>query len=452
MEKVYQYIEEHREMYIQWLQELCRQPSVAAQNRGMKETANAVEAFLDSIGAQVEQLETSGFPVVYGEINQGREKTLSFYNHYDVQPEDPIELWESDPFGAEIREGKIFARGVADNKGNLMARICAIHAYQQVYGELPINVKFIFEGEEEIGSVHLEEFTEKYRDKVQADGCIWEFGYKNPDGRLQVSLGVKGMCYIELRVKGANIDLHSANASVIENPAWRLIWALNTLKNEKEEILIDGFYDKVLSPNQMEKKLLEEMIYEEKATLENLDLEKFLLNLSGVPLKERLLFQPTCTICGIESGYTGEGAKTVLPSVAKVKLDFRLVPDQDHKEILQLVRKHLDKHGFEDIEIIDLTGEHPAKTNPGDPLVQAVVQHVEQVYGMPPTVQPLSPGTGPMYILCQKLGIPSVSLGVGNHQSQNHAPNENIYVQDYIDGIKMMATIVHNFDHKSTLS
>lgn len=452
MEKVYQYIEEHREMYIQWLQELCRQPSVAAQNRGMKETANAVEAFLDSIGAKVEQLETSGYPVVYGEINQGRDKTLSFYNHYDVQPEDPIELWESDPFGAEIREGKIFARGVADNKGNLMARICAIHAYQQVYRELPINVKFIFEGEEEIGSVHLEEFTEKYRDKVQADGCIWEFGYKNPDGRLQVSLGVKGMCYIELRVKGANIDLHSANASVIENPAWRLIWALNTLKNEKEEILIDGFYDKVLTPNQMEKKLLEEMIYEEQATLENLDLEKFLLNLSGVPLKERLLFQPTCTICGIESGYTGEGAKTVLPSVAKVKLDFRLVPDQDHKEILQLVRKHLDKHGFEDIEIIDLTGEHPAKTNPEDPLVQAVVQHVEKVYGMPPTVQPLSPGTGPMYILCQKLGIPSVSLGVGNHQSQNHAPNENIYVQDYIDGIKMMATIVHNFDHNSTLS
>jgi acetylornithine deacetylase/succinyl-diaminopimelate desuccinylase-like protein len=446
LKKVYQYIEENKDLYIKWLQDLCRQPSVAAQNRGMKETAQMVESYLNKTGARVEQLETSGYPVVFGEINSAKEKTLSFYNHYDVQPEDPLDQWESDPFAAEIRNGKMFARGVADNKGNLMARICAVHAYQQVYGELPINIKFIFEGEEEIGSVHLEEFTEKYPDKIKADGCIWEFGYKNPDGRLQVSLGVKGMCYVELRIKGANIDLHSANASVIENPAWRLIWALNTLKNEKEEILIEGFYDRVLTPDEEEKKVLEDMIYEEEATLKKLDLDQFVLNLTDIPLKERLIFQPTCTICGIESGYTGEGAKTVLPSTAKVKIDFRLVPDQDPEEILQLLRKHLDKHGFEDIEMIDLTGEHPAKTDINDPLVQTVVQNVERVYGTPPTINRMSPGTGPMYILCQKLGIPAVSLGVGNDQSQNHAPNENINVQDYIDGIKMMATIIHEFD------
>jgi acetylornithine deacetylase/succinyl-diaminopimelate desuccinylase-like protein len=447
MDKVYQFIEENKEMYIQWLQELCRQPSVAAQNRGMKETAEMVEKYLRKFTtASVEQLETSGYPVVYGEIMSEKKKTLSFYNHYDVQPEDPIELWKSGPFDAEIRDGKMFARGVADNKGNLMARIAAVHAYQQVHGELPINVKFIFEGEEEIGSVHLEEFTERYPEKLQADGCIWEFGYKNPNGRLQVSLGVKGMCYVELRVNGANIDLHSANASVIENPAWRLIWALNTLKNENEEILIEGFYDKVLKPDEKEVKVLEEMVYEEEATLKKLELDQFVLNLSGVPLKERLIFQPTCTICGIESGYTGQGAKTVLPSSAKVKIDFRLVPDQDPKDIRALLRIHLDKHGYEDIEIIDLSGEHPAKTDLEDPLVKTVVQNVERVYGRPPTINRLSPGTGPMYILCQKQGIPAVSVGVGNDQSQNHAPNENINLQDYIDGIKMMATIIHEFD------
>jgi acetylornithine deacetylase/succinyl-diaminopimelate desuccinylase-like protein len=447
MDKVYQFIEENKEMYIEWLQELCRQPSVAAQNRGMKETAEMVEKFLNTYTtASVEQLETSGYPVVYGEIMSEKKKTLSFYNHYDVQPEDPIELWKSGPFEAEIRDGKMFARGVADNKGNLMARIAAVHAYQQVHGELPINVKFIFEGEEEIGSVHLEEFTERYPEKLQADGCIWEFGYKNPDGRLQVSLGVKGMCYVELRVNGANIDLHSANASVIENPAWRLIWALNTLKNEKEEILIEGFYDKILRPDEKEIKVLEEMVYEEEATLKKLELDQFVLNLSGVPLKERLIFQPTCTVCGIESGYTGQGAKTVLPSSAKVKIDFRLVPDQDPEDIRALLRTHLDRHGFEDIEIIDLSGEHPAKTDLEDPLVKTVVQNVERVYGRPPTINRLSPGTGPMYILCQKQGIPAVSVGVGNDQSQNHAPNENINIQDYIDGIKMMATIIHEFD------
>ncbi|YCA11832.1 M20/M25/M40 family metallo-hydrolase [Bacillus sp. AK128] len=447
MNKIYQFIEENKDMYIEWLQELCRQPSVAAQNRGMKETADMVEKYLTTFTtAAVEQLETSGFPVVYGEINTDKKKTLSFYNHYDVQPEDPIELWHSDPFGAEIRDGKMYARGVADNKGNLMARVAAVHAYQQVYGELPINVKFIFEGEEEIGSVHLEEFTERYPEKLKADGCIWEFGYKNPDGRLQVSLGVKGMCYVELRVKGANIDLHSANASVIENPAWRLIWALNTLKNEKEEILIEGFYDKVLKPDQQEVKVLEDMVYQEEETLKKLELESFVLNLSGTPLKERLIFQPTCTICGIESGYTGQGSKTVLPSTAKVKIDFRLVPNQEPEEIKALLRKHLDHHGFEDIEIIDLSGEYPAKTDLDDPLVKTVVENVERVYGRPPTINRLSPGTGPMYILCQKLGIPAVSVGVGNDQSQNHAPNENINIQDFIDGIKMMATIIHEFD------
>lgn len=445
MEKVYEYIEENKELYIKWLQELCQQPSVAAQNRGMKETANLVEHYLTKVGADVELLETSGFPVVYGEVSGAKGKTLSFYNHYDVQPEDPIDLWDSDPFGAEIRDGKIYARGVADNKGNLMARICAVHAYKQVYGELPLNVKFIVEGEEEIGSIHLEEFTEKYPDKLQADGCIWEFGYKNHDGKLQVSLGVKGMCYVELRAKGANIDLHSARAAVIENPAWRLTWALSTLKNEEEKILIDGFYDKVHEPTEQELKLLESMELEEEETLKQLGLDKFLLNLKGMPLKEKFLFQPTCNICGFESGYTGEGAKTVLPSFAKAKLDFRLVSDQDPKEILELLRKHLDKHGFSDIEVVDLTGEHPAKTDPEDPLVKTVLDNVERVYGKPATVMRLSPGTGPMYVLCQKQGIPAVSLGVGNEASQNHAPNENINVQDYIDGIKMMATIIHEF-------
>lgn len=290
MKEVYDYIESNKERYIEWLQELCRQPSVAAQNRGMKETATLVEYYLHQTSASTEQLSTSGYPVVFAEVNTNAEKTLSFYNHYDVQPEDPIELWESAPFEAEIRNGKMYARGVADNKGNLMARICAVHAYEQVYGKLPINVKFIIEGEEEIGSVHLDEFASKYPDKIASDGCIWEFGYKNPNGRLQVSLGVKGMCYVELRARGANTDLHSANAAVIKNPAWRLIWALQTLKDENENILIDGFYDGVLEPDETETQLLEAMEYEEREILSSLGLDSFLLNLDGLELKRNFFF------------------------------------------------------------------------------------------------------------------------------------------------------------------
>lgn len=326
-----------------------------------------------------------------------------------------------------------------------MSRICAVHAYQHVYGKLPLNIKFIVDGEEEVGSVNTHEFAEKYPEKNASDGCIWENGYKNTDGRLQVRFGLKGMLYVELRAKGANIDLHSSNAAIIENPAWRLVWALNTLKNEKENVLIDGFYDRVLQPTESELKILEEMVYQEDDQLKALDLDKFLLDLSGTPLKEKLIFQPTCTICGIDSGYTGEGSKTVLPSVAKVKIDFRLVPDQDPDEILQYLRDHLDKHGFDDIEIVKISGKRAAKTDPESVLAQTVVQNVEKVYGKPPQVMLMSPGTGPMYKLCQQYNIPAVGFGVGYYNSQVHAPNENIRIDDYIDGIKFIATVIEEF-------
>jgi acetylornithine deacetylase/succinyl-diaminopimelate desuccinylase-like protein len=449
LEGIYSYIEQNKEQYIRWLQELCRQPSVAAQNRGMQETAGMVQDYIKDIGGIARSIATSGYPVIYGYFDSGKKRTLSFYNHYDVQPEDPINLWESDPFGAEIRDGKMYARGVADNKGNLMARLAAVHAYQQVRGDLPINIKFIVEGEEEIGSVHLEEFVHNHKDLLQADGCVWEFGYKNADGRLQVSLGVKGMCYVELVCTGANTDMHSANAAIIENPAWRLIWALSTLKTPDEKVQIKGFYDKVAALSDRDKMALEKMIYNEQDTLKKLELDSFLLNLHGAALKEKLIFQPTCTVCGFVSGYTGEGAKTVLPAEARVKLDFRLVPNQDPEEIFQLLRKHLDEHGFADIEMQSFTKEHAARTPLENPLAESIVSTAKNVYGTEPTIMPMSPGTGPMYILCQSLGIPSVSVGVGNFASNNHAPNENIDVDDYIQGIKHIAAIIEDFAQRS---
>ena len=443
--EVNQFIEENADLYIDWLQELCRQPSVAAQNRGMEETATLVEDLMARVGVQSEQVATSGYAVVYGTVAGKTERTLSFYNHYDVQPEEPLDAWLSDPFSAEIRDGRIYARGVADNKGNLVARLAAVHALQQTVGNLPVNVKFLVEGEEEIGSVHLAEFAKAHPEKVRSDGCIWEFGYKNPDGRLQVSLGVKGMCYVEVRVTGANTDLHSAQAAVIENPAWRLVWALSTLKNAQERILIEGFYDRVAPPSRAEVALLKDMIYEEDATLASLDLDQFVLGLRGQQLKEKLIFQPTCTICGLTSGYGGTGSKTVLPRAATAKLDFRLVPDQDPHDVLDALRRHFDQHGFDDIEIVPLSLESPAKTDLAAPLVQTVLSQAAEVYGQPPTVYRISPGTGPMHLLCQAYGIPAVSFGVGHDQSRNHAPNENIIVQNYIEGIKMVASVLSAF-------
>jgi acetylornithine deacetylase/succinyl-diaminopimelate desuccinylase-like protein len=432
-------------MYLEWLIELCKQPSVAVQNRGITETVSLVESHLKNIDAKVETIPTRGNPIVYGELHTNKSKTLSFYNHYDVQPEDPLDLWTSPPFSPEIRDGKLFARGVADNKGTLLSRICAVHAYQNVYGELPVNLKFIVEGEEEVGSPNLAEFAENHLDKIKADGCIWENGFKDVDGNLQISLGCKGMLYVELHAEGANTDLHSGRAAIIENPAWRLIWALASLKNEKDEILIDGFYDRILPLTDAERRLTEAIDYNEQEELEQLGVKQYINNLSGFALKEKLIFQPTCTICGIESGYTGEGSKTVLPSIAKVKIDFRLVSEQDPDEIVILLRKHLDKHGFHDIKINSLKGQRAATTDLEDTLVKKIVSSATKFYNQEPQILRSQAGTGPMYQFCQKFGIPSVGFGVGHANSRNHAPNESIYVDDYIEGIKFAALVLHEF-------
>ncbi|MFQ6117430.1 MAG: M20/M25/M40 family metallo-hydrolase, partial [Candidatus Bipolaricaulia bacterium] len=191
MEEVFRYLEEWFEDYLERLRKLCRQPSVAAQDLGMAETAQMVQELLEELGAETQMVETSGYPVVYGGLRGRGEKTLAFYNHYDVQPPEPLEEWDSGPFAAEVRDGKLFARGAVDNKGNLIARIAAVAAYLKVHGELPLTVKFIVEGEEEIGSPHLGEFAAAHPDLVQSDGCIWEFGDKDFQERPQIYLGLK---------------------------------------------------------------------------------------------------------------------------------------------------------------------------------------------------------------------------------------------------------------------
>lgn len=253
-----------------------------------------------------------------------------------------------------------------------MARLAAVHAYLAVRGELPVNVKFFVEGEEEIGSPSLRGFVEKNKELLQSR----------------------------------------------------------------------GFYDRVKPPTAADYEALAAMEYDEEKTLEKFGLNSFLLNLSGLPLKEKLIYQPTCTICGFESGYTEKGKKTVLPAEARVKLDFRLVPDQDPREIQRLIRQHLDEHGFSDIEIITHTLTYPAQTPLNSQLADAVIESAVEVYGKKPVIEPMSPATGPMYIFCQQLGIPSVSVGVGNFTSNNHAPNENIFVDDFILGIKHIAAII----------
>ncbi len=447
MQGFYAYVDANADRFISQLKRLCGQPSVAAQDLGLREAAQLVLEMVKGIGADARIIEVADAPpVVYGEVGAG-DKTLIIYDHYDVQPPEPLDQWESDPFSPEIREGFLYGRGVSDNKGDLVSRLQAIEAYQQTMGDLPVQIKFVFEGEEEVGSPHLAQFVEENRELLLGgDGCLWEGGRKDMAGRPQIYLGLKGILYVELRARGASRDLHSSWAPIVPNPAWRLVWALNTLKDEYDRITVDGLMDHVIPPPDKDLELLRGIPFEEDKIKADLDIPEFLSAVEGMEALQRLLYAPTCTICGIEAGYTGEGTKTVLPSEARVKLDFRLVPHLEPDIVLDLLRKHLDRRGFEDIGITLFSGEHPAKSSPDAPIARAAIEAARLVYEQDPVIYPLMAGSGPMYPLSEALGIPAVSgVGVGHAQSRIHAPNENIRLSDYFESIKFTGQLIRIF-------
>ncbi|MCA9935344.1 MAG: M20/M25/M40 family metallo-hydrolase, partial [Anaerolineales bacterium] len=320
--KIDAHIEENVDYWLEQLARLCAQPSVSAQNFGIAETAELVAAMLREQGFRAEVMSSDGNPVVYGEGDGTSDKTLLFYLHYDVQPPEPLELWDSPPFEMTRRGDKFYARGISDDKGHIIARLAALSAVRDVLGELPCNVKFIIEGEEEVGSIHMPAFVQEHQDLLAADACIWEFGGVDYEGNPTQSLGMRGICYVELSVQTASIDAHSGlGGSIFPNAAWRLVWALNTLKDENENILIPGFYENVLPPSDLDLELLGRLPDHSAQLQENYGLAGFLNGMTGgVELKKTAVFQPTCTICGLTSGYQGPGSKTVLPAQASAKV------------------------------------------------------------------------------------------------------------------------------------
>ncbi len=442
-----EYVAQNRERFLDELKDFTSQPSVAAQKLGMDEMAQKVKARLEKLGAQARVIPVeSGFPVVYGEIGSGA-KTLLIYDHYDVQPPEPFELWDSPPWAPEIRDGKFYARGVADNKADLLLRLQAVESWLATEGALPLKIKWVIEGEEEIGSPNLGKFVAANHALIQgADGCLWEFGAKDSHENPMLICGLKGILYVELHAHGANRDLHSGAASIVENPAWRLVWALSTLKNSRDEITIDGYAETVREPTALELDAASHIPFDTNLELEKFGVKQFINGVRDFDAVKKLYFTPTVTICGLHSGYTGPGGKTVLPNHAFVKLDFRLVPDQTPDAILKLLRQHLDAHGFADIEIqLTEAGEHVARSPLDSAIVQAAQQAARTTYGREPVVYPTAAGSGPMYELCQQLNIPAVSAGAGYPESRGHAPNENIRVADYFEGITFVRELIKNF-------
>ena len=441
------YIERDIDRYIAQLARLCGQPSISAQNLGIAECAQLVATMLQEHGYAAEVMPSDGHPVVYGAGTGQRDKTLLFYLHYDVQPPEPLELWESPPFELTRRGEKLFARGVSDDKGHIITRLAALDAVRHVLGELPCNVKFVIEGEEEIGSPSMDAFVEKHQAKLAGDACIWEFGGVDSEGAPSQSLGMRGIFYVELSVETASRDVHSGlGGSIFPNAAWRLVWALNSLKDAAENILIPGFYDEVVPPSARDLAMLAQLPDESQFLLEMYNLPGFLKGLTGgLAWQREAVFVPTCTICGLNAGYQGQGSKTVQPARASAKVDFRLVPEQRPADILQKLRAHLDAQGFADVAITVYCGEHPAKVDPDDPFVQMATAVAADVYGREMVVSPMIGGSGPLYPFVKTLGVPVVAAGCGYPDGRVHAPNENIRVPDFINGIRHTARIVEAF-------
>ena len=415
--------------------EYCRLESVAAQNRMMSETANWVEKLLKETGFETRQLQVDGAPnYVYGTLKGKSDFTLLLYNHYDVQPETPIELWQSPPFEVTEKDGKLVARGICDNKAELISRICAIRAFQAAQGEFPINIKWIIEGEEEIGSTHFDDMTRQYGDLLKTDGALWEGGGFNERGQAHVAVGFRGMLYVEYSVELMQHDAHSGNAHTLPSAAWRLVKALASLKDDNGKVLIPGFYDDVRQPTAMEKQAAHDNADpEQEVRMKAMyGIDSFLHERSGYDL-EISVYEPTANIAGFLTGYTEPGVKTVLPAKTMAKMDFRLVPNQDPDDIFEKLKAHLKAQGFDDVKVTKLGGGDPVVTPLEGHFAQKLTQICQMFTEQEPKIVPLVGGTLPLLGAMKKnvgvLGI-STSGNPAYYGSGAHAPNEHIRVSD----------------------
>ena len=446
-QKIDSYLENNLDTSLQELGKLVAQPSISAQGIGLKECANLVADMLRARGFIAEIMDTEGAPVVFAERKGQGDKTLLFYNHYDVQPPEPLELWDSPPFEPEIRNGKMYGRGISDDKGHIASRLHAIDSILETDGDIPCNIKFIIEGEEETASVHLHEFIRGNKEKLKADACIWEFGGVDHRDVPMQYLGLRGICYVELSVTSLGTDVHSGvGGSILPNAAWRLTWALATLKGPDEHIRIPGFYDGIIQPTDLDRELFEALPDVADDYKKRFGAKEFIKGLTGgVELKMEEVFVPTCTICGLTSGYQGPGSKTVQPAFASAKVDFRLVPGQMPEDILKKLRAHLDAEGFADVEIKYLGGEPAARTAPDDPFIKIVVQAAEEVFEEPMQLVPITGGSGPNYPFVHDLGLPVATAGLGYPETRAHAPNENIRIDLYLKHARHMARVIKEF-------
>lgn len=445
--KIDAYLKENLNKYIDETARLCAQPSVSARSEGTKDCAPLVAEILRAHGFEVHSFDTpdNGNPIIVGKARGKSARTMLCYNHYDVQPPEPLELWTTPPYQPTVRDGALYARGSKDDKGELIARLAAVDALRASNGgELPIGVTFVVEGEEEIGSPHIAQFVQEHKELLKSHCAIWEEGGIDSEGRPVISLGRRGVLGVELEVKTIARDAHSGSGHLLPSAAWRMVWALATLKGADEKIRIPGFYDAVEPPSATDLKIIAERPSDEERMKKDYAIQGFLRGVTGEAYKGAV-FQPTCNIQGITTGYQGPGNKTVIPALATAKLDFRLVPNQDPTDIFEKLKKHLVKEGFADVNVNWNGAMWPSRQDPNDAAVKLHASTGKQVYGKDAVMIPMGGGSSPVYAFAGPLNIPVISPGVGYDGSRTHSPNENLRLEDFYNAARHIARILDEF-------
>jgi acetylornithine deacetylase/succinyl-diaminopimelate desuccinylase-like protein len=447
------------------LQGLIRQASISAINYGLEECAELLSNMMNKAGIYTEKLYLDQFdydnnkwgilnipPLVFGEVKSKSNphgKTILFYNHYDVQPVDPVEKWNENPFSGKIDGNMIYGRGSSDDKGELITRLKAVEFILKQTGDVPCNIKFLIEGEEEIGSPNLNKYLLKYGDRFGCDLIIWESGYIDNKGRSIISLGQKGILNVELKVKGPSRDVHSSLAVVIQNPAWKLIHILSSLYDEHGKILIDGWYDEIIQSSDKELLQITKEFFDEDEFKKEYDVSKFVNGASNFAIKKSLALDPTCNISGLFSGYIGNGIKTIIPSNASAKIDFRLVSHMNPKTQYNKLVSYLRAKGYseEELQISFLSGEHAYRTAIDNEYVGLVIEAAKKIH-TDVILNISSPGTGPMYSFKKILSVDSICIGSTVLPNKIHSPNEFANIDLLNKATKCFIEIIERISEK----
>ena len=457
MQDIKKYVEEHKDRFIDELVDLLKIPSISADpayKKDILKTAEAVQKRLQEAGCdKVEIVETPGNPVVYGEkVIDSSLPTVLVYGHYDVQPPDPVDLWDSPPFEPVIKntkihpEGAIFARGACDDKGQMYMHVKALE-YMTKNDQLPCNVKFMIEGEEEVGSENLGWFLERYADKVSNDVILISDTGMIAKDVPSITTGLRGLSYMEVEVTGPNRDLHSGlYGGAVANPINVLSKMIASLQDENNHITVPGFYDKVEELSEEERSKMAEAPFDLQEYKEKLDIGD-VHGEKGYSTLERGSIRPTLDVNGIWGGYTGEGAKTVLPSKAYAKISMRLVPDQDWKEISELFKKHFESLAPKSVKVkVNTHHGGQAYVTPIDTLeYQAANDAYEEAFGKTPIPQ-RSGGSIPIVSLFEKtMKSKTILMGFGLDTDAIHSPNEHFGVWNYLKGIETIPLFFKHF-------